>query len=211
MQESTIIEKKSITALLDELKVLAARIVKLITSTQFTTSFKSNNAPAGFSSVAAFEDKANATYQSIMDLIERRNKIKAAIVKSNASTFIVVAGKTYTVAEAIERKNSIEFERNLLAVLSRQYEGIVQFITKNNQLLQGKLDTLIEVTLGKEKSDPNTMKQITDNFWIINEVKCSDPLHLINRMETLQEDIESFMSSVNVALTVSNSRIEIEI
>jgi hypothetical protein len=201
----------TITEALNELKVLANRIAKETNSGTFIISHKINNAPVGFSTVKAFEEKAEAMSKSITDLIERRNKIKAAIVKSNALTEISVSGTTYTVAEAIERKNSIDFERGLLNVLTRQYQNTMQFVEKQNQVLQGKLDSLIETTLGKEKSNPDAMAQITENFWHINKVEVSNPLNLLDKIETFQNDIESFLSKVDVALTISNSTVSIEV
>lgn len=201
----------TITEALNELKVLANRISKEINGSVFIISHKTGNAPVGFSTVKAFEEKAESVYKSVTDLIERRNKIKAAIVRSNALTGVEVNGTAYTVAEAIERKTSIEFQRNLLQLMHRQYGSTMQLAEKQNHLLQGKLDNLIETTIGKEKSDPNAMAQITENFWKLNKVEVSDPLHLMEKIESYQNDIESFLNKIDVALTISNSTVNIEV
>ena len=62
-----------------------------------------------------------------MDLISRRNKIKSAIIMSNAKTVVEVAGKQMTVAEAIDKKSSIEYEKELLIHEEGQLYKIVKF------------------------------------------------------------------------------------
>lgn len=110
MSTSTI----SITRALAELKTLAARIGEITTRSWVTVKV---NEKIGAKTAAEFGEEARSAYQSYTDLLERRNALKCAIVQSNAVTNVEIAGKIYTVAEAIERKNSISFEETMLATM----------------------------------------------------------------------------------------------
>ena len=79
------------------------------------------------------ESRAKADYQSIEALIKRRNAIKSAIVVSNATTKIEVAGVKMTVAEAIERKTSISYDIQLLDKLKEVYADLVGEAENVNQ------------------------------------------------------------------------------
>ena len=61
-------------------------------------------------------------------MIKRRNQIKSAIIASNAVTMVEVAGVRMTVAEAIDKKSSIGYEKELLARLSEQFTDAVSVI-----------------------------------------------------------------------------------
>ena len=53
-----------------------------------------------------------------------RKEIKEKIVKSNAETLVTIAGKEMTVAAAIERKESIKYEKKLAEELKNQLNNL---------------------------------------------------------------------------------------
>ena len=71
------------------------------------------------------KNACSVSYQSILDLLERRTRIKASIVKSNAVTIVTIDGKTYTVADALERKRNIGYEKGLLSQMKYQWEDSI--------------------------------------------------------------------------------------
>ena len=112
----------SITQALNELKLLEKRINDKIGCTVFLTSKVNNETKVlnGKKTPEEFEKEAKADYASILDLINNRKVIKSKIVESNATTFVEINGKKYTVADAIERKSSIIYEQKLLQTLMQQ-------------------------------------------------------------------------------------------
>ena len=52
-----------------------------------------------------FQKEAESAYQQICDLIERYNRLEAAIVESNANTFIETSYGRFSVAGAITLRN----------------------------------------------------------------------------------------------------------
>lgn len=101
----------------------------------------------------AFKANAKADFQSITDLIKRRNTIKSAIIKSNAVTMVEVAGKTMTVAEAIDKKSAIDYEQNLLNKLNKQYITSIEKVNKENTKVDESIEQLLNTAYGKEGKD----------------------------------------------------------
>lgn len=204
--------KITITEALSQLKVLDSRINKEIQSQNPIAVCQVGKLPTGFSSIDEFNSNAKSKSKSVLDLIKLRNSIKSEIVKSNALTEVTISGIVYTVAGAIERKNSINYEKELLI----QYTSLYNKTLSNQETLtntaQTKLDSLITATFGKDsKVDPENIKSISDQFWKQNEIKLCDPLKLLDVINTMSNNIEEFISNVDVQLTISNSTQFIEV
>lgn len=202
----------SITRALSELKLLEKRIEKSIREAQFVESVVGKKSIAGYSTVEEYEKKANATYQSILDLIKRRKEIKSKIVKSNAITNVKVAGKEMTVAEAIERKSSIENEEKLLAKLKQDFATKKNQVERENINMNNRLDSLIEKNFGTEgKKDELQYELIAKPFRESNEAKLINPLNIVEKIEDLETDIDTFIQEVDVVLSEANARTSITI
>ena len=87
-------ETMTIHRALVELKTIDSRIIKKIDCAKFCISAKAGAKKLGAVTVDEFKTSAQASYDSAMDLINRRNAIKAAVSKSNAVTEISVGNKT---------------------------------------------------------------------------------------------------------------------
>ena len=95
-------EKMLVTQALNELKTISNRIDRAIRNAKFITASKTvdKNAAPGVSK-ETFKTDAIASMQSIRDLIDRREKIKAGIIASNAVTEVEIAGEKMTVARLL--------------------------------------------------------------------------------------------------------------
>ena len=125
--------KISVTEALNELKLYDSKIRKTISNSVFCGAAKKSSDKVGVFKKDDFDERAKASHQSVTDLIANRNSLKSAIVKSNATTDVDVNGKIMTRAEAIERKNSIEYEELLLAEMKRQYANATTTVDKENK------------------------------------------------------------------------------
>ena len=123
------------------------------------------------------EKAVKESYQSFNDLVTRRNKLKCAIVKSNAETKVKIGDKELTVAEAIERKNSIVFEEQMIQSLSVQLRQATAQVEKVNAEANQRLNQMLEVNLGKDrKTSEEDYEAISKPFMAKNEAKLVDPL-----------------------------------
>lgn len=196
----------TITRALSELKLLNDRIHRTVNNATFGGIKVGKKVSAGFSSVEEIEKRAKADYQSVQALIKRRNEIKSAIVVSNATTKVEVAGHTMTVAEAIERKTSIEYEQNLLSKMKQTYANLTRQVDDVNEQVKHRLDSHLETLFGKEgKASAQANDDIVKAFKADNEAVFIDPLKLKDKIEELEKNIEDFLLEVDFSLSESNT------
>jgi len=196
----------SITRGLAELKLLDKRIQKGINETTFMTTAIGHKPVPGFTSTKEYEQNTEKNYSSVVDLIKRRQTIKSLIVESNAKTMVTISGKKMTVAEAIERKTSIQYEKLLLEKMRRDYNHAVNEVESKNEEVQLRLDRLLEANFGKDSKVKDTeMEAISKPFKEQNEAKLVDPLKLKEKIDTLSKEIDEFESEVDFILSESNT------
>jgi len=107
----------SVTRALTELKTLDSRINKSISQNTWIM-VKTKNKNSNINE-EEFSRNSTAEYQSLCDLIIRRNNVKNAILKSNSETFVEVGGVKMTVSQAIEYKKTIEYKENILETFKK--------------------------------------------------------------------------------------------
>ncbi len=198
----------SITQALAEIKLLNSRINKIIDDE--TVKFTTMKTKKMLFDVERFSTQAKASYQSFNDLLNRYNQIKAAIVASNAITKVTVAGKTYTVAEAVERKRSIKMERGLLDKMKTQYMEVQAAYKRHNEFESSRVDRLIHAELSKDsKTNVDIIKALTDTFMEDNKAEIVDPLSLNTKIADIQKEIEDFETTVDWVLSESNGKTRI--
>mgnify|MGYP006906606809 FL=1 len=206
--------KISITEALNELKLYDSKITKAITNATLCGAAKKSSDKVGVVKKEDFEDRAKASYQSVTDLIANRNTLKSAVVKSNAVTEVTVADKVMTVAEAIERKNSIEYDDTLLNEMKRQYANATAAVDKENKKVDAKVDDLLTTLVGKD-SDKKLSKEdqeaVEKPYREKNEFEFVDPLGLYEKIQVLEANIDGFKSNVDTVLVLSNATTFIEV
>ena len=204
----------TVTAGLVDLKTYDSRIMKAIDDGGFIGAKKKQSDKVGHLNVNNFIDNAKSNYQSVIDLISNRAKLKSAIVQSNATTTVEIGGVTYTVAQVIERKSSIEYDKKLLESLKQQYKKATDTVLKENIKADSKVDMMLTTYFGKDtdkKINENDIKIIADQIMGQNEWELIDPLDLYSKIEKLEEDISTFEANVDKELTISNSTTFIEV
>lgn len=206
--------KISITEALNELKLYDSKINKAIANAKLASAAKKSSDKVGVVTKEDFEERAKASYQSVTDLIANRNALKSAIVKSNAVTEVTINGKTMTVAEAIERKNSIDYDVMLLNEMKKQYVTATDTVNKENKKVDNKVDELLSTLIGKD-SDKKISKEdqeaIEKPYREKNEYEFIDPISIYDKMLELESDIDGFNSEVDTKLVLSNATTFIEI
>jgi len=154
-----------------------------------------------------FATQATASYQSFTDLMTRYNGIKSAIVLSNAITKVTIGGTEYTVADAVERKRSVEMEKQMLAVMKAQYTATNSEYERHQQAEQQRVERLLTTELAKDaKTNVEVVQQLTTTFLAQNKATILDPLNLSDKIETLSKAIEDFETQVDYTLSESNGR-----
>jgi hypothetical protein len=148
-------------------------------------------------------------WQMIQALIRNKKELEAVKVKSNAETKVVIAGKEYSVADAIKRKLDIAYDKALLQSFETQHRNVVSLVAEQNEAAERQADKHVEAlfngqnskteNIGKEaeKQRENYMK---NHRWSVIDPNGSDKL-----IQALHDDIDSFEAEVDAVLSESNA------
>ncbi len=194
----------TITEGMQEMKLLSAKIDKLISNTTFVDLYRSNS---NTTPELLCKDTAEK-FQSLQDLIDRRSRIKSAIMQSNAVTSVKIADKTYTVAEALAAKTSILDKKALLERLREGRTRVYNELTSYNADRQRKIDALIEKSFGRDnngRQHAEDIQSITDIYIKKNYASIVDPIQIDKVITSLEEEIEQFENAVDHKLSYINA------
>lgn len=200
----------SITRALVELKTLDSRINKIIDNATWII-YKTKNKNS-YENEEEFKKNALSEYQSLNDLIKRRDLIKNAIMLSNSVTTIEIDGKKMTVAQAIEYKKTIQYKEYLLDRLRSQRQIVTIESENHKNKLQHKIDENIKIICGKDsKPDTNVIQSITDGLTKGDPIEIFDPLNINKLIKELENECINFVSNIDYALSESNALTHITI
>lgn len=198
---------------LNEVKLIESRIQKKIGAAQFTDAYqvKTKKLWRNHDTKENFEKNAKAEFDSITDLIDRRNNIKTAILVSNATTKVKVDGKEFVVIEAIERKRAILHDQRLLARLREDFSFITKLMDKNEAELKENILKMLQQSVSDDRlRDKGDYEKLAAPFREDNELKLIDPLGIRKKIEEYDETIDRFITDVDYALSESNATTKIE-
>ena len=216
-------EKMLVTQALDERDLLVKKIGDKIQKIQMVDTKKRNEEKTVNARVTSeeFGSAASAAYQQIMDLIDRYQRIDAAIVASNASTTVNTGFGEYTVAAAIALRNRIKgsgmyadkgtFEEDLATQLERQYQTAVQTADYKNKGLENQAETMRLSILGKDSKTKDTKPlEVVDAYIRENTTEVIDPLESQKKAQALREKIDTLLTELDTQIKVSNATTLIE-
>lgn len=197
----------TITRALAQVKNLDKRIEKKIEEFSAVTYVKNSSDVVldGAYTREEFAKKQQSELQSIKDLIKLRKQIKAKIVHSNANTRIMVGEQVYTVAAAIERKNTIELEEDLLERLQARLRLAQSFVNKKNGFVEDNALSIIQSLASKDKSVKLEDNKLAQDYINENSYSILDPINIKDEIDNLEEEINAFKTNVDFALSESNA------
>ena len=159
---------------LTELKMLQKRIEGATGEVMAVVANRKSNTKIGGIEINEFMKNMQGSYDKIVGLIAYRNRLKALVVQSNAKTIVQVGSLQMSVAEAIERKQSIQYEKELLEKLREQYMQAIHTVITKNDALPEKLETYLVNILGnKDKQSPEEVKLHTETLIFSHTTKNS--------------------------------------
>lgn len=147
-------------------------------------------------------------YQQLIKLTENRDKIREAVMKSNATSYIKVANKEYTVALAIEKYRKAD---DFLQLLKYQILKLENEKKKAEKKVELRISELENKFFGNTRQPSESEKRIIEEAKQLNTLVVLDPININEKYLKLQEEIIDFKSLVNIALNEHNVKTEIEI
>ena len=217
-------EKMLVTQALDERDLLVKKIADKIAKASFVDTIKPNEDKVYEKRIdkEAYAKEAEAAYQQIMDLIDRFQKIDAAIVASNANAKITTSYGTFTVAGAIALRSRLrgvgaylgeaDFEGKLQKKLANEYNERVQFCDKKNSQLQNTAEEMRLSILGKDsKTKDEKPLGVVEAYVKENTTELVDPLDAKKKVDALEEKRNTLLTELDTQIKVSNATTFIEL
>ena len=217
-------EKMLVTQALDERDLLVKKIADKIAKASFVDTIKPNEEKVYEKRInkEEYAKEAEAAYQQIVDLIDRFQKIDAAIVASNANTMITTSYGTFTVAGAISLRSRLrglgayggnaDFEGRLQKKLANEYNERVQFCDKKNSMLQETAEEMRLSILGKDsKTKEEKPLGVVESYVKENTTELVDPLNAKKKVEDLEEKRNTLLTELDTQIKVSNATTFIEV
>lgn len=200
-------EKVTIHRALSELKLIGAKIQKGIDELQPSGIVQKDKLVNNVYQKEDFEKKAKEGFQSVMDLIDRRNRIKSAIVKANGVTVVDIAGEKMTIADAINLKAVIGFKKAVNESLKKKHNGAKANLEKNNTQIDANALQLAQVALGKQgiKIGDDDVQKVTGQYLYANKFSLVDPIGVDNKVSELEKKVSDFEAEVDAVLSEINA------
>lgn len=217
-------EKMLVTQALDERDLLVKKITDKIRKVKLVDTKKRNEDKTVMERVTVedFGKAAQSAWQQIMDLIDRYQRIDAAIVASNAATWVETTYGRYTVAGAISLRNRLRaktgmlvtgtnFEGFLQSVLEAQFSTGVAAADEKNKALEKQAEAMRLSILGKDgKARDDKPLGVVDAYVKENTTELVDPLGAEKRVAELKEKKEKLLAELETQIKVSNATTLIE-
>ena len=217
-------EKMLVTQGLDERDLLVKKIGDKIRKMKLVDVKKVNEEKTADTreTQEEFGKNAQAAYQQIMDLIDRYQRIDAAIVASNAATWVETTYGRYTVAGAISLRNRLRaksgllntgsnFEGLLQSVLEAQFSSGVAAADDKNKALERQAEAMRLSILGKDgKTRDDKPLEVVEAYVRENTTELVDPLGAEKRVAELKEKKEKLLAELETQIKVSNATTLIE-
>lgn len=213
--------KMLVTQALDERDLLVKKINDKIQKANFIDAARHNEDKviASKQTRNEFVKNAESAYQQILDLIKRYQKVDAAIVASNAATYVETSYGKFTVAGALSLRarlmenntydDETAFENTLMEKMEEQYEDSVQAVDNKNELLINTAEQMRLSILGKDKNDkPLT---VVDEYVKENKTELVDPIDVRNKIQDLKTRKDTLLTELNTQIKVANATTVIEI
>jgi hypothetical protein len=199
----------SITRALTELKLLNKKIEQKQAGLQIAAAVKDHTPEKE----AMFLSDAKSKMDQITGLIDRRAALKKAIVMSNAVTKVTIGTESMTVAEAIERKTSIELEKSYCKAIRENYYGYKTTCERHNETVENEANRASAEALGADTEGDKgaAYTAIVEAYKKKNQATLIAPEGIEQTIEDLQDKIDEFESEVDFILSESNTKTMIEV
>lgn len=217
--------KMLVTQALDERDLLVKKINDKILKANFIDAAKHNEDKVIMSKETrnAFVEDAKSAYQQILDLIKRYQKVDAAIVASNASTYVETSYGKLTVAGALSLRarlmdhsaygDDAAFENILMEKMEDQYEASVQTVDNRNELLANTAEQMRLSILGKDTNKNKDEKPlaVVDEYVTENKTELVDPIDIRKKIADLKTRKDTLLTELNTQIKVANATTVVEI
>lgn len=216
-------DKMLVTQALDERDLLVKKINDKIEKANFVDTIKPNEEKVLDARVSReeFAKDVESAYQQILDLIDRFQRIDAAIVASNANTKINTSYGEFTVAGAISLRSRLrgagsydgeaDFEAALQLKMEKDFQKRLSTAEFKNKQLQSTAESMRLSILGKDtKVKDEKPLEVVEAYVKENTTELVDPIDVQKKMAMLREKRDTLLAELDTQIKVSNATTFIE-
>lgn len=205
--------KMTLHKALGELRILESRINDAVSQGVFIVKNKVTNEKIQGMSIEDYKEKViKASYNKVSDLIKRRKLIKDALTRANAEISFEINDETFTIATALDRKNTIENEKTFLRAMVNQYNNVMATVTRTNESLEDKgLEEAQMFFENKDNVDVKKIQQLQKDYVENRMLEAIDPLNIREIIEKMDKDLLAFEREIDYKLSELNATNFIEI
>ncbi len=218
-------DRMLVTQALDERDLLVKKIMDKINKASFVDTIKVNEDKVYEARTGRdeFTQEVKGAYQQIMDLIDRYQRIDAAIVASNAQTKISTSYGEFTVAGAISLRSRLrhndkyigdntDFESALQCKMNVDLQQKLAFAEQKNKQLQTTAEGMRLSILGKDtKVKDDKPLAVVEAYVNENTTQLVDPLDVRKKIDELAAKRDTLLSELDTQIKVSNATTFIEL
>lgn len=202
----------TITRALTQLKTAGGRIEKVINDGTFVGMTYAT--PTDEDAQKRKVDEIKSSFQSVTDLIEYHSLLKRRIAQSNAVTTVTIGGKEYTVTEALAAKETMRYNAMLLSKLKYAYTTTVAKLNKSQEAFRESLNEFVErqqESLKDIEESADILAKRVAEYTNKNQLVLQDPIGIVERINELEKEVNSFQEEIDYALSESNATTTIEV
>ncbi len=213
--------KLLVTQALDERRLLKKKIHDKIEKASFVDIIRRNEEQVSEKRIPRqdFHKEAESAYQQINDLITRYTRLDAAIIQSNANTWIDTSYGRLSVAAAISLRDRLaedhdfgyenkDFYVHLYDKMKKEYTQRVEKIETKNKALAQTAENMRLSILGKDtKTREEKPLEVVEAYVKENTSELADPLDIRRKMEELKERRDTLLTELDTQIKVSNATV----
>lgn len=209
-------EKLLVCEALDERDLLEKKIKDAISRSKYCTVRREKDPMTKTGQTdEEFINDANAAYQSITDMIDRRNRINAAIVLSNANTTVKLrSGQEMTVAAAITKRKAMSSKDDLEMILIKDLIGQASGLVESYRQIKDEKERKESAYKANFSSRENKLSE--DDAKAISTLLAGeepvkvDPLDIMKLAQDLSDNYNQLAKDIDTAIKISNATTVVE-
>lgn len=163
-------------------------------------------------SIEEFEKKSQGAVDEYVALVDRLTALKVARNKANAMNTITVCGKQMSLDEAIAKKATLQYNRNLLSTIKHQTNQANAVVAQASQEVERKVEAQVQSIAGSTKKVSE--EELTSIRKMIERSTGKEVVmgkNVKSFVEKLEKSIEDFSLEIDFALSEANACIKVEI
>ena len=217
-------EKLLVAEALDEKDLLTKKITDAISNLEFISVRREKDKKLRDGRTdEEFTAQVTAAYQSVTDMIDRRNRIAVAIVESNAKTIVKLrSGLEMTVAEAIARKKimsssedsynsaNVNLERKLIKAMEAAFNNYTKSLRSLQLDKDNKENDYKSRLTGREKELAQSDIEAIGTLIKGETPVTVDPLNLKDLLCKRVEEYNTIAKELETAIKISNASTYVE-